>query len=209
MKYLLFLFSLFTSLSLWGQVKEDTIYSSDTMIIKTYKRSGKPDYERNFVKGEMVALKIWFYRKNDFGYFITDRRQTNRRIVVLRHFFFDGSLKIDAVTMNGKKQGIYKTYYSNGKKQCDCNYNKGKQDSLSVMYFENGQIWTERLYRNGQLWTVLSNFDKNGHSHETGTLKDGNGSLNIYNENGTLEEIQYFKNGKLIMKKNAHIRLEN
>jgi antitoxin component YwqK of YwqJK toxin-antitoxin module len=194
---LLIFFSVFTTSLLWGQIREDTIYTSDTMLIRTYKKNGKPDYERKFVKGEMVTFKGWFYRKIDFGYFITDSRQTKPKIIVLRHFYLDGRLKIDAITVNGKKQGKYRTYYQNGYQQCDCNYNYGKQDSISVMYFENGQIWTERIYKNGKIWTVLSNFDKKGNTLDKGTLKDGNGTLNVYDENAKLEEIQYFKNGKL------------
>ena len=47
---------------------------------------------------------------------------------------------------------------------------------------------------------MLTNFDKNGNSMEKGTLKDGNGTLFLYDENGKLTTIEYYKNGRRIKK---------
>lgn len=66
-----------------------------------------------------------------------------------------------------------------------------------VFKYENGQLWSERVYKNGMPWTVISNYVQNGNSQEKGSLKDGDGSLYIYDEKSKLLEIRYFKTGKI------------
>ena len=62
-------------------------------------------------------------------------------------------------------------------------------------YYPNGKIWSKRIYKNGLPWTVISNFDPSGNSQEKGTLKDGEGTLYVWNEKGTMAEVLTFKNG--------------
>ncbi len=64
-----------------------------------------------------------------------------------------------------------------------------------VFYYSNGNIWSKRIYKNGLPWTVMSNFDLNGNPQEKGTLKNGEGTLYFWNENGTYAEVLTFKNG--------------
>ncbi len=74
-----------------------------------------------------------------------------------------------------------------------CNY---------TYYHTNGEIWSEIYFKNGLFWTVISNFNSNGDKVEKGTLKDGNGTRYIYNDEGVLLYIETFKNG-------VRIKLEN
>jgi Uncharacterized protein conserved in bacteria len=73
-----------------------------------------------------------------------------------------------------------------------------KYSGILKCEYKNGKLWSERMINNGKPWTVLNNFDKNGNSMEKGSLKNGNGSLFIYNEEGKLEFIENYLNGILI-----------
>tara|TARA_R110000796_G_scaffold63858_1_gene147658 strand:+ start:6216 stop:7322 length:1107 start_codon:yes stop_codon:yes gene_type:complete len=64
-----------------------------------------------------------------------------------------------------------------------------------VFYYSNGNIWSERLYKNGFPWTVISNYDPKGNTQEMGTLKNGNGTLMIYNEKGDVISEDSYING--------------
>lgn len=75
---------------------------------------------------------------------------------------------------------------------------KSKDTGLYTIYFPDGKLWSERYYKNGLPWTVKSNLDSNGNPVEMGTLKEGNGSLFIYDLKGILFEIQHYSSGKLI-----------
>lgn len=67
-----------------------------------------------------------------------------------------------------------------------------------VFCYIDGKIWSERIYKNGTPWTVLSNYDKNGNAQDKGTLFEGTGTLNIYDEMSKLFETMYYKNGILV-----------
>lgn len=71
-------------------------------------------------------------------------------------------------------------------------------EGLKTFKYENGNEWSRRIYKNGNPWTVLSNFKANGEEQEMGTLKDGTGSLNIYDLESNLIETSFYKNGHLI-----------
>ncbi|MGA2624483.1 MAG: hypothetical protein ABSF91_11560 [Bacteroidota bacterium] len=70
-----------------------------------------------------------------------------------------------------------------------------KYSGVLKWFHENGKLWSERLIKDGRMWSVLNNFDKNGKSVETGTLKDGNGTLYIYDEDGKLLSIDNYLHG--------------
>lgn len=76
-----------------------------------------------------------------------------------------------------------------------------KYSGSSKEYHKNGSLWTERVYVNGLLWNVLSNYDKDGNLVDKGTLLDGTGTVNLYDEDGKLILIQTYKEGALIESK--------
>ena len=45
---------------------------------------------------------------------------------------------------------------------------------------------------------IINCFDGNGKQLDKGTLKDGNGTLNSFDVDGNLLEVQNFKDGKYI-----------
>lgn len=61
--------------------------------------------------------------------------------------------------------------------------------------YEDGKIWSEVIYKDGFPWEVLSNYNRNGVLQEKGTLKNGNGTLFIYDKEGKLMYIFHHKNG--------------
>jgi hypothetical protein len=69
---------------------------------------------------------------------------------------------------------------------------------LVQIFHDNGIIWTERLCKDGKLWEVIFNNNTKGKPVDKGTLKNGNGTIKIYNENDELVEINEYRNGRLI-----------
>jgi len=67
-----------------------------------------------------------------------------------------------------------------------------------TFHYPNGSIWSEVIYKNGTAWEVISNFGPDGNPQDKGTLKNGTGELNIYNEEGEIKWTFFFKNGKSI-----------
>jgi hypothetical protein len=66
-----------------------------------------------------------------------------------------------------------------------------------TIQYGNGKLWSEREYKNGSLWNVISNFNPKGKPQDKGTLLNGNGFVNIYNEKGELIWREYYKDGEV------------
>ncbi len=177
-----------------AQRHKDTLHHGDTLVIRTYKKT-KLHTEEYYLNGELIAAQYWSYYKTTYGYSLY-YLESKPWLEYRKEFYWDGQLKIESVFKKGKKHGYYNTYYPNGKQQCDCNFSNGKEDSLQTIYFDNGQIWTQRIYKNGKPWSVISNYDSLGHPLEKGSLKDGNGTLYLYDEKAVLIKIEHYKNGK-------------
>ena len=225
LKQLILIVTIFINSASFGQNLVDTIYSSDTMVIRTFKKNGKLNWEESYFQNELIIVKFWDYNKNVFGCSYSYIKETKPRIDYRKEFYLDGSVKTEWTASKGKIIGKLKSYYRNGQTQCDYNYvdgklsgtqyeyhengaisfvgyyTNGKLEGKATFYFNNNQIWTERVYRNGKPWTVLTNFNQYGEPREKGSLLKGNGTLYIYDENGKLLYIEIYKFGKRIRRK--------
>lgn len=77
--------------------------------------------------------------------------------------------------------------------------NRIKSMKYTIDYFhKNSQLWQELTVQNNVRIDVLCNYDKNGNPQEKGTLKNGNGTVYTYDEDGALYSIDEFKNSKFI-----------
>jgi antitoxin component YwqK of YwqJK toxin-antitoxin module len=67
----------------------------------------------------------------------------------------------------------------------------------ATYYYDNGNIWSEVEFFDGLFWNVLYNNDINGNPKEKGSLVNGNGTRNIYDERGNLIMIEMYEKGLL------------
>jgi antitoxin component YwqK of YwqJK toxin-antitoxin module len=78
-------------------------------------------------------------------------------------------LKEEYFEVNGKKEGMYKSYYFNGQLWIICNYIDGKINGEYKSYFDNGQLGIICNYIDGKI----------------------NGEYKIYNMNGEFKICNY------------------
>lgn len=118
----------------------------------------------------------------------------NGRLWIKETYYADGSLnsKITDTLLLGKSLKFSKQYYANGHLQSTAFYNDTLLEGKYSYFHDNGKLWTERIYKQGKLLEVLNNFDRLGKKGNPGTLKNGNGRLYLYNEEGRIvESIEY------------------
>jgi len=89
---------------------------------------------------------------------------------------------------NKTKDGLIKTYHSNGKLSHEINYKDGKRDGFYRRYSESGNLRNEGNLKDGKqngLWKV---YYTNGNLRNEGNLKDGerDGLWKWYRNDGTL-----------------------
>lgn len=160
---------------LWKFWTDDSSYHEKTFINDTIK--GKTiekhsngvivygQYENNKEHGQWV----WF----------------NKDSVILKSFFY----------LDGKQNGEANLFYSTGQIECFGKYVDSKRTGIWKWYYENGQLEQEALYNDDLRIEVISSYDKDGNKRDAGTLKNGNGTWIMYDDNGVVTEINTYKNG--------------
>jgi|GEM_PF-6983463 hypothetical protein len=103
------------------------------------------------------------------------------------------SIKTSSSEISDEDVFIRKLFYANGMLWIIEHYKNGKHEGVMTFYHQNGNLWGERIYKNGVSFTVLSNYDKDGDPVEKGTLKEGNGTLYIYDFDGSLLRIEEYR----------------
>ena len=127
-------------------------------------------------------------------------------------FYRDGNLKSKVTFKQGKIEGTSKYFdedgylssekkYKNGILFTEYTYKFGKLSGPEKLWHYNGQLWTERILYDGKPWEVVSNFDSTGVAMDKGTLKNGDGTIKLYDKKGILLEVRTYRGGKEVVNK--------
>ena len=101
---------------------------------------------------------------------------------------------------DGKQEGIWKYYWTNGLLGEKGTYKDGKQEGIWKSYDENGQLAVKGTYKNHKLHGIMIRYHKNGHLYQKGIFKNDkrDGVWETFYENGQLKSKIIWKNGKYI-----------
>lgn len=85
---------------------------------------------------------------------------------VYKEYFNNDSekLKSEVFMNNGRKEGIYKSYWENGQIHEEINYIDDRKNGIYKSYRENGKLWSEGNYINDRRIGVYRLYWKNGNS---------------------------------------------
>ena len=157
-----------------GKVSVEGEFTTDNLNgeIKDFYEDGK-EYGKTYYSNGLKIGKHVFFHKNG--------------VLAARYNFVDDVLN-----------GLSEDFYSNGNPKSTFTCTKGLENGAYKYYYENGQLWTHREYKNGLLIDIIASFDSQGNPKDKGTLKDGNGTLKLYNKDGKLYCIKTFKDGEAI-----------
>ena len=102
-----------------------------------------------------------------------------------------------------KKDGLVKSWHSNGQLWTEYNYKDGEKDGLSKTWMANGQLEAESNYKNGKVDGLSKVWHSNGQLRFEANYKDGelDGLSKTWDENGQLKTEANYKDGK-----QAHLR---
>lgn len=137
--------------------------------------------ERNFYKSGTVESEITIEDKKKNGDY--------------KEYFPDGKLKRKLFLKNNVLEGPASIYYESGVLKEEVSFSNNKFNGTRKYYHPNGQLWIEEIYKDGMHWTVIANYDAKGNKRNPGTLKEGNGTLILYKEDGTVRETVHYVNG--------------
>lgn len=118
-----------------------------------------------------------------------------RNKFIHRDFFKNGKVSKEIMFVNNKPNGEVKDYYETGIIKDKFYVKNGLRDGLRVYYYPDGKPWIEQIYKENKPWTVIANYDSNGNKRDAGTLKEGTGTLILYDDDVKIREIARYKNG--------------
>ncbi|AYB33539.1 toxin-antitoxin system YwqK family antitoxin [Chryseolinea soli] len=107
----------------------------------------------------------------------------------------DGTLEKILTIRNGQRNGVGREYYPDGKVMEEVNFKDDNFHGPRKYFYPNGQLWIEQIDKDGLQWEVVSNFTEDGKRRDAGTLRNGNGTIIFYNENGSVRKVSTFLNG--------------
>ncbi|HEU4470184.1 MAG TPA: hypothetical protein VFR58_03800 [Flavisolibacter sp.] len=196
--------------------KREGVWNFYALEDKSFKRILQKQV--NFVKGKKDGAFTYFYPSGRIGVegqIVSDRlegevkshyetgqlygtRIYHNGLKTGRHTYLypNGKLELEHSFVNDTLNGLYQTYYLNGKVKESFIYSMGLADGVYKYYYDNGQLWIETEYKNGLLMNIAGNFDRRGNQRDKGSLRDGNGTVNYYTEEGKVYSIETFKDGK-------------
>jgi antitoxin component YwqK of YwqJK toxin-antitoxin module len=94
------------------------------------------------------------------------------------------------------RDGPFVEWHQNGRKKREGNYEEGSFHGFQTKWYENGQKQFQENWNEGQIWDAVA-WKPNGEKCSRTNLKNGNGVLFFYFENGNKKTEEKRKNGKL------------
>ena len=118
-------------------------------------------------------------------------------------WYKDGGKEKEGNYQNDKAMGKWMWWYPDGKVKQVVNYINGEVDGVYEIYYSNGQLWAKIKYSTGKPWESLEHYFNDGTPVGKNTLKDGNGQLFSYDENGNLQLTTTYEKGEELMRVQA------
>lgn len=189
-----FLIDSFDHLKRYKLYEQDYVNNKLTGLWKHFNLKGivirYQTYKNDSLNG--IARDFWIDGKT-----IMDEREyfNGSNKFIARRYYENGKLKQEMTIENGILNGPGKKFYEDGKPQEEIFFTNGELDKTRKYYHPNGQLWIEQEYKIGLHWNVISNYDEKGNKRDAGTLKNGNGTVIFYNDDGTVRETVSYKDG--------------
>ena len=114
---------------------------------------------------------------------------------ILTKWYENGQKRFVINCKDGKKEGLAILYDENGQKYSEGNYKDGKEDGLHSSWYKKGQKRFEENYKDGKLMYVEV-WKPNGEKCPVTNVKEGNGVVIYYNEDGSQMRRMTYKDGE-------------
>ncbi len=189
---------------------------------KQFSREGKLLFIQNYKRGEKQGLYKGYYENGLIS--SKGRFKKGKQVGKWKLYYENGEIKNIVKYSNGKLNGKHISYHKNGKVMNTAKYSNGKLEGEYISYHENGKLKEIKPYVNNLIHGEWKEYNKEGiliertrierqdftklhktYFYANGQIKNigyTNNGINKYGvwkryyENGQLEEITNYKEGK-------------
>jgi hypothetical protein len=92
----------------------------------------------------------------------TTSKKSSKKDGVNKTFYSNGKLRSEVPIRDGKKNGTARDFYQNGKTHLEIEYVNSVKHGITRMYYENGNLYQESPYENGKINGVQKKFREDG-----------------------------------------------
>ena len=158
-----------------GFITMQEFYKNDSLegMVVVFASGGKPKSEASFHNGKLNGTKK-LYNSENF------------------------KLQEEGVYVNGKREGVAKWYYTEGKVSVEYTYKNGDLEGKMKTYYKNGNISAEGTYVHNEFEGDYFEYYENGNVKCSGKYIKGKkeGIWKEYDENEKMKQVKY-KNGEV------------
>ena len=107
----------------------------------------------------------------------------------------DGSIKSKVNFTNGKEDGLYTSYHTNGKEKIVVHYVNAQKDGVQKIYYDNGILGSQVNYKMGRREGVMTDWDAEGYKSAEVFYKNNYkvGLKKYYNHKGDVVRTETYK----------------
>lgn len=119
---------------------------------------------------------------------------------IAKRYYENGKLASEIPYKNGEPHGALKYYDDNGKLMSEASYENGKPHGMLKKYYENGNLEYETPFENGEQHGVAKEYYENGNVSYEAPYENGklHGVVKQYYENGSLQAQVTYENGNIV-----------
>jgi len=138
--------------------------------------------------------------KDPKPYVIEDKAQKSTYKNCLRNgmtywYKDDGSIKSKVNFTDGKENGLYTSYHTNGKEKIVVHYVNAQKDGIQKIYYDNGQLGSQVNYVMGRREGVMTDWDAEGYKSAEVFYKNNYkvGLKKYYDHKGNIIKTETYK----------------
>jgi len=158
-----------------------------------YYENGQRILKENYKDGKKNGRWIRWYengRNESEGNYESDKLDG---LIISWHR--NGQKEEEGKCKDGKEEGLWTKWFESGQKKEETNYMHGQLHGDGARWYQNGQKENEGNWKENKLTTALV-WKPNGEKCAVTKIKEGNGVLVFYNDEGREKSRKIFKDGK-------------
>ena len=178
-----------------GTPKREATYKDNKRegLATEWDEQGRKEAEENYKDDKLHGLQTKYSRNGQKWSEINYK--DGKRDGLMTWYDDNGQMRGEANFKEGYEDGLWTEWYRNGQKRLEENYKDGMEDGLGTKWYDNGQKESEGTYKDGKYMSAEA-WKPNGEKCPVTNVKNGNGVLVLYKDDGTEYHRVTYKDGE-------------
>jgi len=181
-----------------GNLKSEITYKNNRPdgYAKIYYENGKVS-EEGIWRGTKWVGKYNFYHENGKKAYEWSFNESGKRSGIQKYYYKDGKLRIKGDWIDGKENGVITEYYADGNVKSEKHFASGQFKAVSSKFYAEKKVSVEDIPDDTNATISKEHIEKNNNQNSYQAF-NGNGHHKLYNAFKKVDREGEFRNGKLM-----------